>query len=165
MQVFWKLDSMEGCSRIRRCLRRNYSGTDHLEAARNNDDQTDDNLGSPSNAHILAISKDIIMYDDDDDEHGGGGEDLEMEASVGEHIGRYEERMSGSLDDAIQLSHVISDPRPLSDQDVVQNSTEAAFKKLDDERIVLEVSSSMVRPLRVVKGTFQVLSSNITLPF
>ncbi|KAF8108563.1 hypothetical protein N665_0108s0096 [Sinapis alba] len=155
-QVFWKLDSMESSSRMRQCLRRNYCGTDHLEAARNYNGQTG-NLSSPSSAQFLAaeaISKEIIMYEEDD-EHGDE-DDLEIEEDVGEHT----DRISGSLEDAIQLSTGISDPRPLSDQDVVQNSTEVVLKELD-ERIVLEVSSSMVRPLRVVKGTFQITTRRI----
>ncbi|KAL0714917.1 hypothetical protein Bca4012_021896 [Brassica carinata] len=156
-QVFWKLDSMESSSRMRQCLRRNYCGTDHLEEARNYNDQTE-NLSCPSSAQFLAdeaISKKIIMYEEDD-EHGDE-DDLEIEGDViGELKVKNEERMSGSLEDAIQLSSTgVSDPRPLSDQDVVQNSTEV------NERIVLEVSSSMVRPLRVVKGTFQITTRRI----
>ncbi|KAJ0254910.1 BEACH domain-containing protein C1 [Hirschfeldia incana] len=146
--VFWKLDSMESSLRFRQCLRRNYTGTDHLEAAVN----YDDNLSSASNAPFLAvqeISKEI-MYEDDE----------YKDANDLEHKGKNEERMSGSLEDAIQLSSGISDPRPLSDQDVVQNSREVVLKELD-ERIVLEVSSSMVRPLRVVKGTFQITTRRI----
>ncbi|KAF8091664.1 hypothetical protein N665_0439s0028 [Sinapis alba] len=144
--VFWKLDSMESSSRMRQCLRRNYTGIDHLEAAVNYDDQTD------HNATFLAaqeISKEI-MYEDDE----------YKDANDLEHKGKNEERMSGSLEDAIELSNGISDPRPLSDQDVVQNSREVVLKELD-ERIVLEVSSSMVRPLRVVKGTFQITTRRI----
>ncbi|XP_024012912.1 BEACH domain-containing protein C1 [Eutrema salsugineum] len=152
--VFWKLDSTESSSRMRPCLRRNYSGTDHVEAAGKYDDQ--DNLGSPSKAPLLAaeaLSKEIIMYEDD--EHGDD-DDLETEGNVGEHKGKNVERMSGSLEDAIQFSTGISDPRPLSDQDVVQNSTQVL-----DERVVLEVSSSMVRPLKIVKGTFQITTRRI----
>ncbi|CAH8343338.1 unnamed protein product [Eruca vesicaria subsp. sativa] len=151
--VFWKLNSMESSSRMRQCLKRYYTGTDHHETAVNYDDRTDDNLSSPSNATFFA-AKAISIYEDD--EHKDE-DDLE---SVGEHKGKNEERMSGSLEDAIELSTGISDPRPLSDQDVVQNSREVVLKELD-ERIVLEVSSSMVRPLRVVKGTFQITTRRI----
>ncbi|CAH8356562.1 unnamed protein product [Eruca vesicaria subsp. sativa] len=150
-QVLWKLDSMESSLRMRQCLRRNYSDTNHLEAARN--------LSCPSSAEFLveeAISKKIIMCEEDDAH--GDEDDVEIEGDVGEH--KNEERMSGSLEDAIQLSTGISDPRPLSDQDVVQDSKEVVLKELD-ERIVLEVSSSMVRPLRVVKGTFQITTKRI----
>ncbi|CAH2051768.1 unnamed protein product [Thlaspi arvense] len=155
--VFWKLDSMESSSRMRQCLRRNYSGTNHLEAAGNYDDQTDlksnyDKLASPSSIPVLdaeAIANKIIIYEDD--EHGDV-DDLEIEGN----IGKNEERMSGSLDDARRLSSGISDSQPLNNQDVVQNST-----KVLDERIVLEVSSSMVRPLKVVKGTFQITTWRI----
>ena len=143
VQVFWKLDSMESSLRMRQCLRRNYTGSDHPEAAAN--------LDSALNAPFLAVEAipKEIMYEDDE----------YKDANDLEHEGKNEERMSGSLEDAIELSSGISDPRPLSDQDVVQNSREVVLKELD-ERIVLEISSSMVRPLRVVKGTFQVYMLN-----
>ncbi|KAJ4905364.1 WD-40 repeat family protein / beige-related [Raphanus sativus] len=144
--VFWKLDSMESSLRMRQCLRRNYTGTDHVEEAVNYDDQTDHDATFRA---AQEISKEI-MYEDDEYKDA---DDLE-------HKGKNEERMSGSLEDAIELSSGISDPRPLSDQDVVQNSRDLVLKELD-ERIVLEVSSSMVRPLRVVKGTFQITTRRI----
>ncbi|CAF1844542.1 unnamed protein product [Brassica napus] len=144
VQVFWKLDSMESSLRMRQCLRRNYTGSDHPEAAAN--------LDSALNAPFLAVEAipKEIMYEDDE----------YKDANDLEHEGKNEERMSGSLEDAIELSSGISDPRPLSDQDVVQNSREVVLKELD-ERIVLEISSSMVRPLRVVKGTFQITTRRI----
>ncbi|VVB06449.1 unnamed protein product [Arabis nemorensis] len=162
--VFWKLDSMESSSRMRQCLRQNYSGSDHLEAIGNYNDQADsknsqDNLRSPSNAPVLAaeaISKEI-MYEDDEHEDA---DDLEMEGNVEEYKGENDERKSGSLEDAITLSTGINDHRPLSEQNMVQNSTEVVRKELD-ERIVLEVSSCMVQPLRVVKGTFQITTRRI----
>ncbi|CAL9245584.1 unnamed protein product [Arabidopsis halleri] len=155
--VFWKLDSMESSSRMRQCLRRNYSGTDHLETTRNYDDQTD--LKNKQDAPVLAveaISKEI-MYEDD--EHGDADE-LEIEGNVGEHKGENEERRSGSLEDAITLSTGINDHRPLSEQNMVQNSTEVDLSELK-ERIILEISSTMVRPLGVVKGTFQITTRRI----
>jgi len=155
MQVFWKLDSMESSSRMRQCLRRNYSGTGHLETTRNYGDQTYlmNNHDSPVLA-VEAISKEI-MYEDD--EHGDA-DDLEIEGNVGERKGENEERRSGSLEDAITLSTGINDHRPLSEQNMVQNSTEVKDLSELKERIVLEISSTMVRPLGVVKGTFQVCS-------
>ncbi|XP_048634258.1 BEACH domain-containing protein C1-like [Brassica napus] len=142
--VYWKLDSMESSLRMRQCLRRNYTGSDHPEA--------EINLDSALDAPFLAVEEipKEIMYEDDE----------YKDANDLEHEGKNEERMSGSLEDAIELSSGISDPRPLSDQDVVQNSREVVLKELD-ERIVLEVSSSMVRPLRVVKGTFQITTRRI----
>lgn len=150
---------MESSSRMRQCLRRNYSGTSHLETTRNYDGQTVDlknnhaDLDSLSNAPVLAVEaiSSVIMYEDD--EHGDA-DDLEIEANVVEHKGENEERRSGSLEDAITLSTGINDHRPLSEHDMVQNSTEVLLS----ERIILEISSFMVRPLGVVKGTFQVCS-------
>ncbi|XP_019082502.1 PREDICTED: BEACH domain-containing protein C1-like [Camelina sativa] len=159
--VFWKLDSMESSTRMRQCLRMNYSGTSHLETTRNYDDQTDlknnhDNLDSLSNAPVLAVEAVSTEIMCEDDEHGDA-DDLEIEGNVGEHKGENEERRSGSLEDAITLSTGINDHQPLSEHDMVQNSTEVVLS----ERIVLEISSSMVRPLRVVKGTFQITTRRI----
>ncbi|ANM63627.1 beige/BEACH domain protein [Arabidopsis thaliana] len=156
--VFWKLDSMESSSRMRQCLRRNYSGTGHLETTRNYGDQTYlmNNHDSPVLA-VEAISKEI-MYEDD--EHGDA-DDLEIEGNVGERKGENEERRSGSLEDAITLSTGINDHRPLSEQNMVQNSTEVKDLSELKERIVLEISSTMVRPLGVVKGTFQITTRRI----
>ncbi|XP_023637971.1 BEACH domain-containing protein C1 [Capsella rubella] len=159
--VFWKLDSMESSSRMRQCLRRNYSGTSHLETTRNYEDKADlknnqDNLDSLSNAPVLAVEAISTEIMCEDDEHEDA-DDLEIESNVVEHKGENEERRSGTLEDAITLSTGMNDHRPLSEHDMVQNSTEVVL----NERIVLEITSSMVRPLGVVKGTFQITTRRI----
>lgn len=168
MQVFWKLDSMESFSRMRQCIRRNYSGTDHLGAAANYEDQTDtksnnNSKGSPSNPPVLAaevISMEIAF---DDDEHGEG-DHLDVKGNAEEHRRENEERISGSREHASRIS--VGTPRP-SNETVRDSSAAPGFVPSElDERILLEFPTSMVRPLRVVKGTFQVcLTTLIVLDF
>lgn len=52
-----------------------------------------------------------------------------------------------------------------NDQDTAQSPSTAGYVPSElDERIVLELPASMVRPLRVTKGTFQAsLSSSLLL--
>uniref|UniRef100_A0A1J3HZE8 BEACH domain-containing protein lvsC n=1 Tax=Noccaea caerulescens TaxID=107243 RepID=A0A1J3HZE8_NOCCA len=168
-RVFWKLDSMESFSRMRQCIRRNYCGTDHLGAAANyDDDQTNtksDNgsKGSPSNPPVLAaevISMDIAY---EDDEHGEG-DHLDVKGNAEEHRRENEERISGSHEHASKISAGTSDPRPSNDLDMARDSsvvTPGFVPSELDERILLEFPTSMVRPLRVVKGTFQITTRRI----
>ncbi|XP_010523698.1 PREDICTED: BEACH domain-containing protein C2 isoform X2 [Tarenaya hassleriana] len=167
-RVFWKLDSMESSLRMRQCLSRKYSGTDHVGAAANYDDQAGtkkgpDGMCSPSNAPVLAaeaISMEM-MYEDDE---RGESDHLDSKGDDGEHSWENGQRMSGSHEHAVRMSAETSDPQPLSDQDVVQDSLAVApgFVPSElDEMIRLELPSSMVRPLRVVRGTFQITTRRI----
>ncbi|XP_010559117.1 PREDICTED: BEACH domain-containing protein C2-like [Tarenaya hassleriana] len=166
--VFWKLDSMESSARMRQCLSRNYSGTDHLGAAANYDDQTEmkksqDGLGSPSNAPVLsaeAISMEVVYEEDEQ----GESDHLDSKDNYGKHGRENEQRMSGSHDHAVRMSTETSVPQPLSAQDMVRDSSAVApgfVPSEHDERILLELPSSMVRPLQVVKGTFQITTGRI----
>lgn len=167
MQVFWKLDSMENFSRMRQCIRRNYSGTDHLGAAANYDDQTfmksdSGSKGSPSNPPVLAAEVISMEIAYEDDEHGEG-DHLDIRGNAEEHRRENEERISGSHEHASRISAGTSDPRTSNDLELVRDSSAVApgFVPSElDERILLEFPTSMVRPLRVVKGTFQVCSTN-----
>ncbi|CAA7050731.1 unnamed protein product [Microthlaspi erraticum] len=166
-RVFWKLDSMESFSRMRQCIRRNYCGTDHLGAAANYDDQTntksDNGSKGPSNPPVLAaevISMDIAY---EDDEHGEG-DHLDVKGNAEEHRRENEERISGSHEHASKISAGTSDSRPSNDLDMARDSSVVApgFVPSElDERILLEFPTSMVRPLRVVKGTFQITTRRI----
>ncbi|KAJ0258619.1 BEACH domain-containing protein C2 [Hirschfeldia incana] len=166
-RVFWKLDSMESFSRMRQCIRRNYSGTDHLGAAANYDDQADtksDNAskGSPSNPPALAadvISMEIAYEDDEHIE----GDHLDVKVNAEEHRREIEDRI-GSQEHASRTSAGTSDPRPSNDLELARDSSvvAAGFVPSElDERILLEFPTSMVRPLRVVKGTFQITTRRI----
>lgn len=162
MQVFWKLDSMESFSRMRQSIRRNYSGTDHHGAAADYDDQTEtksDNgsKGSQSNPPVVAAEVILMEIAYEEDEHGEGDQ-LDVKGNAEEHK-RDEGRISGSHEHASRTSAGNSDPRTSNDLEMVRDSSVVApgFVPSElDERILLELPTSMVRPLRVVKGTFQV---------
>lgn len=161
---------MESFSRMRQCIRRNYSGTDHLGAAANYDDQADtksDNAskGSPSNPPVLAADVISMEIAYEDDEHGEG-DHLDVKVNAEEHRREIEDRITGSQEHASRTSAGTSDPRPSNDLELARDSSvvAAGFVPSElDERILLEFPTSMVRPLRVVKGTFQVCLTNLSV--
>lgn len=154
---------MESSSRMRRCLRRNYRGSDHFGAAANYDDhintkEDQENAISSSSAPILAaeaISMGTVNEDDDHveiDHLDGRADGIEQNAE-------NQSGLSVTAEQTIPVSVESGDIRLANDQDLVESSSPAAagyFPSELDERIVLELSSSMVRPLRVIRGTFQV---------
>ncbi|KAF5731677.1 Beige-related and WD-40 repeat-containing protein isoform 1 [Tripterygium wilfordii] len=165
-RVFWKLDFSESSSRMRRCLRRNYRGSDHFGAAANYEDQnevqsTQENVVSPSNAPILAAEAISMEAVNEDDEHAeidlidAGGYDMEQS---GESL----QMQSGSTDQNVEASSHTGNTQ--IDESFDNSSSPAAPGYVPSEldgRVVLEVSSSMVRPLRVIRGTFQVTTRRI----
>ncbi|CAL5381631.1 unnamed protein product [Camellia sinensis] len=168
-RVFWKLDLMESSSRMRRCLRRNYGGYDHLGAAANYEDRMDlkqdkEIVISPSKASILAaeaISMEDIVNEDEEQE---GIDNLEGRENEVEKHGDIETRMSGMAEQPLRPSVESQDPPAPSRHDLVENPSAVAPGYVPselDETIVLELPSSMVRPLRVLRGTFQITTRRI----
>ncbi|XP_028776828.1 BEACH domain-containing protein C2 [Neltuma alba] len=159
--VFWKLAFMESSSRMRRCLRRNYEGTDHLGAAANYDDYSVER--KDQSAPVLSAEAISIEELEEDDEHAeitdGNGVVVDIELK-----GENEPRTSESAEQALHASIESTGAQLASDENFVQNSSVIApgfvFSELD-ERIVIELPSSMVRPLKVVQGTFQVTTRRI----
>uniref|UniRef100_A0A5B7ADS9 BEACH domain-containing protein C2 n=1 Tax=Davidia involucrata TaxID=16924 RepID=A0A5B7ADS9_DAVIN len=167
-RVFWKLDCMESSSRMRQCLRRNYRGSDHLGAAANYENQMEpkyhqENVMSPSKASILAaeaISMEAVNEDDEQEDI----DILEGRADDIEQHGEIPTRLSGTGEQPLQVSVESRDPQVISDEDFVQNPsavTPGYVPSELDERIVLELPSSMVRPLKVLRGTFQITTRRI----
>ncbi|KAF8393927.1 hypothetical protein HHK36_020129 [Tetracentron sinense] len=141
-RVFWKLDFMvESSSRMRRCLRKNYKGSDHLGAAADYEDHLQmkhdqENVTFPSTASIL-IAEAISM----------------------EESGDNQQRLPTTAEAPLRVSLEYRDAQVSSDTDLIQNPSAVAPRYVPselDERSILELSSSMVRPLRVIRGTFQV---------
>ncbi|KAK3194967.1 hypothetical protein Dsin_026277 [Dipteronia sinensis] len=168
-RVFWKQDFMESSSRMRRCLRRNYVGSDHVGAAANYEDQIEtkgdqENMINPSNAPILAaeaISMELVNEDDEQSEidTSDGGTSYSLERS-----GENQPRVSETTEQTLQASAESSDNQSASEQDLASNSSAVAPGYVPseiDERILFELPSSMVRPLRVIRGTFQVTTRRI----
>ncbi|CAI9101616.1 OLC1v1038984C1 [Oldenlandia corymbosa var. corymbosa] len=167
-RVFWKLDFVESSSRMRRFLRRNYRGSDHFGAAANYEDPSDlkldkDNVISPSKASILAaeaISMEIINDEDDqeDSANPGGGE------TQTEQNGEIQARISETAEQPLSTPAKSGDTPVSSDQDLAQNTAAVApgyVPSEQDERIILELPSSMIRPLKILRGTFQITTRRI----
>ncbi|RVW41089.1 BEACH domain-containing protein C2 [Vitis vinifera] len=86
---------------------------------------------------------------------------VESEAIDMEQNGKNQPKSSGMAEQPPQASTEYIDTPIANNQDVVQGPSAVAPGYVPselDERIVLELSSSMVRPLRVVRGTFQILN-------
>nr|GMD59291.1 BEACH domain-containing protein C2 [Ipomoea batatas] len=163
--VYWKLDNMETSSRMRRCLRRNYRGSDHFGAAANYDDQKprleEVSAISPSKASLL-VAEAISMED--------ANEDYEQETSNSEGRvddsqlhGEIQNQQSATAEQPLQTSKESGNPLLAAEPDptTVHSPSVVApgyIPSEHDERIVLELPSSMVRPLKVLRGMLQVSS-------
>ena len=155
---------MESSARMRQCLRRNYKGSDHFGAAANFEDHMDmkhdrENVIDPSNAPILAAEAISMGGINEEDEQADIDNLVESEAIDMEQNGKNQQKSSGMAEQPPQASTEYIDTPIANNQDVVQGPSAVAPGYVPselDERIVLELSSSMVRPLRVVRGTFQV---------
>ncbi|KAD3069191.1 hypothetical protein E3N88_37071 [Mikania micrantha] len=165
-QIFWKLDHMESSTRMRRCLRRNFEGSDHFGAAANYEDPVDpkhdkENATSPSKASVLpkeAISMELVNDDDEQDDI----DNMETKKDGMGQIDDVQTRLSGTTEQPLQVpdstkSHVGND------EDFVSSSAAGPgyIPSEDDERVILELSASMVRPLKVWQGTFQITTRKI----
>ncbi|KAG0502918.1 hypothetical protein HPP92_002990 [Vanilla planifolia] len=169
--VFWKLDSMEGSSRMRRCLKRDYYGSDHLGAAAEYKDcvsqpkcdetstlcSTNKNEASfatdlPSTASII-MAEAISMDEGNENEHLEDGifdsmaDDQQNFLEAAEKSSNNAKIAAVSLDqDEFHSKFVVAPGHAPSDY---------------DEKLLLELSSVMVRPLKIVRGTFQVTTKRI----
>lgn len=155
---------MESSSRMRRCLRRNYRGSDHCGAAANYEDQIDlkkdrEDALSSSNASILAADAIAIEAVNDDDVQmeidslDGRADDVEQSV--------VNSKLTETSEQNLQASAESSNTQLVNDQELIQGSSPVAPGYVPselDERIILELPSTMVRPLKVIQGTFQVRS-------
>lgn len=164
--VFWKLDFMESSLRMRRYLRRNYRGSNHFGAAANYEDHVEvkedkDNVISPSKASILAAEAIAMEVEDEEQE---GTDNLEGRGDEVEYHEDPQSRLPEMAEQPIQESLESTDSQAAMSQGMVESPTAIAsgyVPKEHGERIVLEIQSSMVRPLRVVRGTLQITSRRI----
>ncbi|TYH99852.1 hypothetical protein ES332_A11G094500v1 [Gossypium tomentosum] len=167
-KVFWKLDFMESSSRMRPFLRRNYTGTDHFGAAADFEEQNDvkktqEDVISSSNTPILAAEAISTVFVNEDDEHPET-DNVDSRGHVNNQSEEGQQRLSGITEQTLEKSIESKDTKLASEQDLVQSSTIVAPGYVPselDERILFELPSSMVRPLRVIRGTFQVTSKKI----
>lgn len=164
--MFWKLDSTEGSSRMRRFLKRNYKGSDHLGAAADYEDRfqlkqneesdvpnesvQDSSLNEnfpPGASMIMAEALSLEERTEDDEL---------METAISERNNNDQQKQplateKGSIDPRKSASS--------SDHNLVQSTfvdSPGYIPSESDERILAELPSLMVRPLKVVRGIFQV---------
>lgn len=152
---------MESSTRMRRCLRRNFEGSDHFGAAANYEDPVDpthghENVATPSKASILpkeAISMELVNEDDEQDDIVN----MERKSDDMGQIDDVQTRLSGTAEPSVQ-SPESTKSNARNDEDFVSSSAVGPgyIPSEDDERVILELSASMVRPLKVWQGTFQV---------
>ncbi|KAG5092530.1 hypothetical protein JHK82_051308 [Glycine max] len=159
--VFWKLDLMESSSRMRRCLRRNYHGSDHLGSAANYEDYS----GEKNDQRTPILSAEAISLETaNEDEEQVEIENLNARVSDVDDKGDNQTRLSETADRSVQEALESGATQHASDDDLVESSSAIAPGYVPselDERIVLELPSSMVRPLKVIRGTFQVTNRRI----
>ncbi|XP_010277463.1 PREDICTED: BEACH domain-containing protein C2 isoform X2 [Nelumbo nucifera] len=167
-RIFWKLDSMESSSRMRRCLRRNYKGSDHLGAAANYEDnlqtlQNRENVICPSTSSIVVAAA-ISMEDVNEDDEQIDTDNLDGRTHDMEEGGDSQQRLSTPTEQPIQEKTDSSDAQVSNNEHLVQHPSAIALGYVPselDERIILELPSSMVSPLRVIQGTFQITTKRI----
>jgi hypothetical protein len=167
LQIFWKLDFTESSSRMRRFIKRNYKGSDHLGAAADYDDRkllssavqsnecnlegADSSLTDtiPSTASVI-MAEAMSM-----DERNEDNEQLESDAT---HSSVDQLRHSSSVDQPMKGSVDSRGSSLSADRNLVRSTVVAPgyVPTEADERIIVELPSLMVRPLKVVRGTFQV---------
>ncbi|KAK4487403.1 hypothetical protein RD792_005966 [Penstemon davidsonii] len=164
-RVYWKLDFMESSSRMRRILRRNYLGLDHIGAAANYEDHMEQKheklkVVSPSKASILAaeaISTNIV---NEEDEHDAAY--LDGSPNGGQH-GDILMIPSGSGEQPLTSTESAEPPvsNDLDSAPIPSAVAPSYVPSEHDERIVFELPSSMVRPLKILRGTFQITTRRI----
>lgn len=145
-------------------------GSDHFGAAANYEDQIErkpgqENVINPSNAPIVAaeaISMEAVNEDDEQTEN----DNLDDRVYNLDNVGEDQTTVSEKIEQTLQASADSSDIPPARDQDLVSSSTAVLPGYVPselDERIVFELPSSMVRPLRVIRGTFQVSFTKLNI--
>lgn len=165
-RVFWKLDWTESSSRKRQCLRRNFCGTDHLGAAANYDDSLvsdyDQKVISPSKASALAAEAITMNLEDEDDEQGDLINVDDKKYDAGHHETQF--KQSGASEKSLKVPVESSNPEVITNQEFVHNSSASIpgyVPSEQGERILFELSSSMVQPLKISRGMFQITTKRI----
>jgi hypothetical protein len=165
--MFWKLDFTECSSRMRRFMKRNYNGSDHLGAVLNIEEQKllcDGVESSPchteeeSTQFINDLPRSSLVIVAEAMSVDIGHEDAEQTET---------ETICSSVDDQLRNS---LQPDPFKGSVDSRSSDFSGVRNLvrstviapgyrsgeEDKRIIIELPSIMVRPLKTVRGTFQV---------
>lgn len=135
-------------------MRRNYQGSDHLGSAANYTEYSGEN--NDKSTPVLSAEAITKKGVNEDEEHV---ETENLDVKIEDDKVENQPKVSKGVDQITQES-LESNAIPLeSDAGVVQSSSTFAPGYVPselDERIVIELPSTMIQPLRVVQGTFQV---------
>ncbi|KAL4562785.1 hypothetical protein LXL04_026816 [Taraxacum kok-saghyz] len=155
-RIFWKLDHMESSTRMRRCLRRDFEGSDHFGAAANFQDpkETDVVNVGPSVLSSDAIPIELVNENDDQEQE-------QEQEDFGNVAGKTDDVQSGTTADSRQSQVGNNDVNDDEFGSVSSSVGPGYIPSEDDERVILEISASMVRPLKVWQGTFQITTKKI----
>lgn len=135
-----------------------------MGAAANYDDSVvsdyDQKVISPSKAPALAAEAITMNVEDEDDEQGDIINVDGRKYDAGHHETQF--RPSGAAEQSLKVPVESSKSEVTTNQDFVHNSSASIpgyIPSEHGERILFELSSSMVRPLKVSRGMFQVSSA------
>ncbi|KAL1828538.1 hypothetical protein ACET3Z_006950 [Daucus carota] len=163
-RVFWRLDCMESSSRMRRYLRRNYCGSEHGDATSINDDRLEStrdysNDICASKASVMAAEAMVTEARDDDDDDEEDAVNLEGKGGV-VHQQETQVRQSETAEEPF----ITADPQITGEEECVEPPSVVPpdyVPSEHDERIIYELPASMVRPLKVIKGNFQITTKRL----
>lgn len=153
---------------MRQILKRNYKGSDHHGAAADHEGHVDkivDTNHVDSSAPVLApeaISTEVLIEDDGISENSNS----ESHPYDRDHIDETMERLVETGEQPLEASGDSKGVQSTPGGEVIRTSSASPTGYVPselDERIVLELPSSMVRPLKVVRGTFQVSAPSTAL--
>ncbi|KAJ3680517.1 hypothetical protein LUZ60_016795 [Juncus effusus] len=159
-RVFWKLDLTESSSRMRRFLKRNYKGTDHLGAAADYEEKQKTLIASESELPSSIIMADAISLDEKPESEI---EQIESETVTNNSNQQSAEQVSKGQSGQSGQSSEQRDSAG-TDPSLVQAAVAPVpgyVPSEADERVLVELPALMVRPLKVVRGTFQITSKRI----
>ncbi|KAK3141841.1 hypothetical protein QOZ80_4BG0338950 [Eleusine coracana subsp. coracana] len=174
-RIFWKLDFTESSSRMRRFMKRNYKGSDHLGAAADYEDRklltgavqssecnsegADSSLTNTLPSSASAIMAEAMSMDERSDEK----EQLDSDTTRSSVDDDQLQHSSAADQQSVKGSVGSRSSGICADRNLVRATVLAPsyVPSEADERIIVELPSLMVRPLKVVRGTFQVTSKRI----
>ncbi|KAJ0819058.1 putative transcription factor WD40-like family [Helianthus annuus] len=161
-RVFWKIDYMESGSRMHICLRRDFKGTDHSGAAAaiGHDPKQ---LERDKENSILALKSLSTEVTTEDEERNSV---INMEINT-DDMWLYEDiqtRASVTAEQQLQVPMDSTEPQVSNYQDLAQSPSAAAHANIPTEHceiIIAELPASIVRPLKVRHGKFQITTRRI----
>ncbi|XP_068650842.1 BEACH domain-containing protein C2 [Aristolochia californica] len=166
-QVFWKLDFSESSLRMRRILRRNYRGSDHFGACANYEDhllQRKCDQDSKNALPSAVIAEAISLGEENEDDEQIEARHSDDRIQDVEQIAESQSKLSSGTEQPVPGSLDFDGTEVAQDQNSAQSPAAVApgyVPSESDERIILELTASIVRPLRVAQGTFQITTRRI----